>query len=133
MVEDSKKRNVYAILFFLAILFVAIGFERNGALAGLAVRQSASYPEIWYLSCTNPTPLAAGQDLGKELFETFGYQRGKTADLCAKATDNLQLGRGVTARVSCASLTDKQQFVLACKDQVNILGTSSSRTATRRR
>jgi len=112
---------MYAILFFLAILFVAIGFERGGTLAGLAVRQSATFPETWYLSCATPSVQAAGQDLANTLVNTFDCQRGQTAALCDKAINGLQLGKGVTAKISCPSLNDRQQFVQFCKQQVAAL------------
>ena len=62
MADDAKKRNVYSILFFLAILFVAIGFEQGGIISGQASRYtpSATYPETWYLSCNTPKQFHLG-------------------------------------------------------------------------
>ncbi len=132
MTDDSKKRNILTILFFLAILFVAIGFDHGNQVSGQYTRQSASSPETWKMDCRIPTVSAAGKDLGRTLFNTFGCQRGQTVILCDNAVKGLQLGKGVTAEISCASSNDKQQFVLACRDQITALCTPSVRTTTRR-
>ncbi|HLC71946.1 MAG TPA: hypothetical protein VJH37_00015 [Candidatus Nanoarchaeia archaeon] len=118
MVTNQKKSNVLAILFFLAVLFVALGFEHSGALAGFAVRQSAIFPETWYLSCNTPSATVAGQDLGSTLFRTYGCQRGKTQTYCNQASNGLQLPKKITTKVSCFSLADKQTFIRSCEQQV---------------
>lgn len=118
MADTQKKSNVYAILFFLAILFVALGFEHSGALAGFAVRQSATFPESWYLSCNTPSSIAAGQDLGNTLFRNYGCLRGKTQTYCNQAANGFQLPKKVTPVVSCASLADKQSFIKSCEQQI---------------
>ncbi|MBS3144456.1 hypothetical protein J4208_02625 [Candidatus Woesearchaeota archaeon] len=130
MADDQKKRNTYAILFFLAILFVAIGFERGGAISGeyTRIQPSAAFPETWSLSCNKPSVQAAGQDLGRSLHRAYGCQKGQTQIYCKQAVAGLSLPKNTNVRVSCTSAIDKNNFVKFCEQQVLTLCTPSSRT-----
>ncbi len=126
MPADQKKKNTYTILFFLAILFVAIGFERSGTVSGFYSRQSV-VPETWSLACDDPTLDVASEDLADTLYDTFGCQRGKTATYCRLAAEGADLPRRIRVRVSCASSAALQEFIQICEESIN------TRCASRRR
>ena len=117
MADDQKKRNTYAILFFLAILFVAIGFERGGALEGQAIRQ-AVFPEKWLSSCDNPSVRQAAEDVGKSLQEYYGCQKGLTATYCKKIMENKLLPKNLEVQISCTSPVNRNNFIQLCMDYI---------------
>lgn len=129
MADMQRKKNTYAILFFLAILFVAIGFERNGALSGLAVKQSATFPETLYIDCSRVT----GSDLADQLVNSL-YCSKRLLEYCANLNIGKQLTeRALTLQVSCASSTALQQLREDCQQAITTLCSSPNvRTINRR-
>ncbi|GEM_PF-3424146 len=130
MADIQRKKNTYAILFFLAILFVAIGFEHNGALSGLAVKkQSATFPETLYIDCSRVT----GSDLADQLVNSLHCSK-RLSEYCANLNIGKQLTeRALTLQVSCSSSMALQRLRKDCQQAITTLCSSPNvRTINRR-
>lgn len=126
MADLQKRKNVYAILFFLAILFIAIGLERNGGVEGLAIRQAA-YPEKWLLSCDKPDVQTAAEDLGDSLQNYYGCT-SQLYTYCKRAVEGVLLPKQLTVTVSCSSAVNKNNFINLCIDHIKNLCNPASKT-----
>lgn len=134
MADMEKKRNVYAILFFLAILFIAIGFERNGGLEGLAIRQQASYAEQWSFSCKEPDMSTAVKDYTGSLKKRYGCN--KLSSYCEIPANGVFSSPTLTVKLSCPFAVDIYNFKNLCREYINKLcnpsvKSSSFRSSTR--
>lgn len=131
MEKTTRKRNVYAILFFLAFLFLLVGLEKNSPVSGFFTRSSSAYPETWFSSCmsANAGPQAAGQDLARTLVDKYGC-KPPTPTYCHQAlVQQLPLPQGITVRVQCPSPPLLQDMVSSCQQQVDLLCQRSKSTS----
>ena len=127
MADMEKKRNVYTILFFLEILFIAIGFERNGALEGLAIRQAA-YAETWSLSCEKPDMSTAVKDYVESLKKI--YSCTKLSFYCKIPINGVLSSPTLTVKLSCSSAANIYSFKNLCIDYINKLCNPSTKTSS---
>lgn len=125
MESTARKRNVYAILFFMAFLFLLVGLEKNSPVSGFFTRSSSAYPETWFLSCMsqNSGPQQAGQQLAEEIVETFGPRQAQ--QYCADALKGFPL-QHITVTIQCPSPLLREEMLSSCEQYADLLRQKSS-------
>lgn len=118
MENDKRKRNIMIVLFLLAFLFLFVGLERGGQLAGrfhaqnLQTQTSPNTAELYAKETFIPSCTRGFAEVITLMVRINGCQ---APDLCSDTLRGRPLSNGATVSLGQCSRSQREQFLALCQ------------------